>query len=479
MFRFFSPVIFLFFILSFRSMAQSDVRIKKDDFQLEKAGFKQAWSHVVTGDDFYIRKGVYYNNAYNHYIQALVYNSKNPELNYKTGVTAIYTDRKEEAAGFFLKALELKSDVADDILFFTGRALQYSGRYSEAVDNLTGYLKTRVKKTENNVILAKRFIEECNSALIITKDTLKIDIANIGANINSEGDDFSPVLTSDGSTIYFASSRKYKNTANSSAGSRPNENIYTSSQFNGSWSIAMLAGDDLNTEYNEAPLFIDSSGTRLYIYSGFENGGDIKMSVVKKGDWKAPESLPFSINSVGSETSAPFHPAGNEICFVSNEGKESRGGYDIYFITKSSDKKWSKPKNAGSAVNSIYDEQSVSYSGSGDTLWFSSKGHNSIGGFDIFYSVRRQDGTWGEARNAGYPLNTQWDELFHISAASSMNVFYFASNRTGGFGGLDIYIGKMLPGPDLSDPSAGAAATVYPQPEPFEEKGNPENDDRK
>ena len=169
------------------------------------------------------------------------------------------------------------------------------------------------------------------------------------------------------------------------------------------------------------------------------------MSVSKKGEWKTPESLPFSINSIGSETSVAFRPAGNEVYFVTNEGKDNRGGYDICFITKISDKKWSKSQNSGSGINTAYDEQSVSFSNTGDTIWFSSKGHNSVGGFDIFYSVRNHDGTWGKAINGGYPLNTQWDELFHSASSSSGNMFYFASNRSGGFGGLDIYSGRILP----------------------------------
>lgn len=444
MFRIFCTSIILSFIMSCNLVAQSDVRIRKDDFQREKAGFKQAWDHIVMGDAYYDKQGKYFNDAYDHYIQALVYNSKNPELNYKTGISAIYTDHKEEAAGFFLKALGEKSDVADDILFYTGRSLQYAGRYNEAVEKLTGYLKSKVKKTESNIILARKFIEECNSAILITKDTFQIEITNAGANINSESDDFAPVLTYDGSTIYFASKRKIKNSTNSSIDTRLDDNIYFSRIINGKWGVASIAGDGLLSEYNEAPVSIDSSETRLYIYSGFENGGDLRMSVLKKGDWKTPENLPFNINSIGSETSLAFSPSGNEVYFVSNEGKDNIGGHDIYFITKTDDKKWSKPQNCGSVINSAYDEQALNFSASGDTLWFSSKGHTSIGGFDIFYSVRNPDGRWGQAINAGYPLNTPWDDMFHSTSSSSESIFYFSSNRSGGFGGLDIYMARII-----------------------------------
>ena len=95
-------------------------------------------------------------------------------------------------------------------------------------------------------------------------------------------------------------------------------------------------------------------------------------------------------------------------------------------------------------VNSTNDEEGVRFSSDGDTLWFSSKGHSSIGGYDIFYSVRGTKG-WGPAVNYGYPVNTAWDELFYFPSPVNDSLFYFASNRSGGFGGTDIYEGRILP----------------------------------
>lgn len=423
---------------------QADLKIKKKEFKSARAGFSQAWDHVLAGDIAYVKKGQYYNNAFDHYIQAMAYNNSNAELNYKTGIAAIYTDRKEEAAGFFLKALELKSNISDDILLYTGRALQYTGNYKEASEKLNGYLKSKTGKPDNNVLLAKRFIEECTAAIEITKDTIDIEIKNPGANINSSDDDFSPVFTRSGTTLYFASQRSSAKSSGNSIPVRSDENIYFSRLVSGKWSIASPAGEDLNTSYNESPVYIDSSETRLYLYSGYENGGDIKVSENRKGDWRRPENPPFTINTSSSETSVAFAPSGNEIYYVTNDEKENKGGYDIYFIKKLTDKKWSKPQNAGASVNTEYDEQAVSFSFSGDTMWFSSKGHNTMGGYDLFYSVRNQDGTWKQAVNAGYPINTPWDELFHSYFGSSSESFCFASSRSGGFGGFDIYFARLL-----------------------------------
>ncbi len=216
----------------------------------------------------------------------------------------------------------------------------------------------------------------------------------------------------------------------------------------------------MSTKYCESPLYVNSANNKLYVYTGYSNNGDIKVSVNKKGIWKTPAPVPYHINTKGSETSFTFSPSGNEIYFVSDKGKENIGGKDIYFIKKISDRKWSKPQNAGKIINTIYDEESVRFSKTGDTLYFSSKGHNSIGGFDIFYSIRNKSGEWDTVRNYGYPVNTPWDELFFYPSPVDDSLFYFVSNRSGGFGGTDIYQGKILPRPVVVTPPPPKRDTV-------------------
>jgi outer membrane protein OmpA-like peptidoglycan-associated protein/tetratricopeptide (TPR) repeat protein len=440
-----SSFIVLFLLSSSVLEGQTDVSIRRKDFKSSKSGFEEAWKHVLYGNTFFEEKGIWYNDAYNEYLQALVYNSSNPELIYKTGVSALFSDKKEEAAGFLLKAFELNKDVAEDVLLLTGRALQYSCRYSEAIEKYTAYLGSSVKKSQKSTLMARKYIDECNSALILTKDTIRISIDNAGPNINSGSDDYSEIFSADGKTIYFASRRELPKSGNRHSDTKFDENIFTSRLNNVSWLPAVLAGKDLTTKYCEAPLYIDSTNFLLYIYTGYENNGDIKVSENKNGVWKKPGQTPFKINTRGSETSFTISPSGKEIYYVSDNSKGSIGGKDIYFIKKISDRKWSKPRNAGSVINTIYDEESVRFSKTGDTLWFSSKGHNSIGGFDIFYSVKNKSGEWDIVKNAGNPLNTPWDDLYYYPSPVNDSAFYFVSNRSGGMGGLDIYEGRILP----------------------------------
>jgi len=321
----------------------------------------------------------------------------------------------------------------------------YTGKYSEAMAKITAYLSSNSKKSKKNTLLAREYLNECNSALLVLKDTLRISIANAGQSINSPADDYAEVLSSDGNTLYYASRRELPNSGKRHPDTKFDESIFISRMNAGNWSNATIAAKTLATKYCETPLFINSSNTLLYVYEGSANSGDIKVSEYKKGTWKSPQKIPFRINTGATETSFTISPLGGEICYVSNHGKNSLGGRDIYIIQRTNSGKWSKPKNPGNAVNTIYDEEGVAFSRGGDTLWFSSKGHNSIGGFDIFYSARTKTGDWAPAVNYGYPVNTSWDDLFYQQSPVDDSSFYFVSNRSGGFGGSDIYQGKILP----------------------------------
>jgi outer membrane protein OmpA-like peptidoglycan-associated protein len=339
-------------------------------------------------------------------------------------------------------------------MFLTGQALQYAGKYPEAIEKLNLYLNATGKKTEKNIATAKKCIDECNSAIVITKDTLRIKIITVGSGINSNADDYSEVLSADGKTMFFASRRELSKSSTYYKDTKYDENIFFSTINSGEWGIASTAGKALTTSLCEAPLYLNDSGEELYVYAGYQNGGDIKVSMKKNGKWKTPSSVPFKINSSRSETSMTFSPDGKEVWFVSDKGKRGLGGKDIYMVKKMGERKWSKPVNAGPAINTPYDEESVRFSDQGNTLWFSSTGHNTIGGFDIFYSRKDSNGIWSQAVNYGYPVNTPWDELFYFPERGNDSSFYFVSNNSESIGGLDIFQGRIMPPEKIIVPPA-------------------------
>jgi outer membrane protein OmpA-like peptidoglycan-associated protein/tetratricopeptide (TPR) repeat protein len=443
------PCLIILLLIPFYGYSQMAVTVSRKEFKTEKQGFSLAWKHIKRGDSNFDEAAKNYPKALLEYLEANKYNPGNAELNYKIGAAYFFSDRKTEAYPFLSKAYELKNNVAKDILFLSGRSLMYNGRFNEAIDELKNYLTTPGKKSRAKVAGVKQNISECESALIILRDTLRLEIKNIGAYINSPADDYSEILTSDGSKMLFASRRAMTaKTKSNYPDKKFDENIFSSDTMNRAWSTAMLFDRKLITKYCEAPLFINASGDQLYIYAGYQGNGDIMVSNLKKSKWRKPVPVRLRLNTNSAETSFTINRKGDEIAFVSDQRKKALGGKDIYFIRKSNKRKWSKPVNAGPAINTKYDEESVRFSAGGDTLWFASKGHNTIGGYDIFCSTRNSvSGEWNPAVNAGYPINTAWDDLFYYPSPVDDSLFYFVSDRNGGLGGLDIWTGRIMPRP--------------------------------
>jgi outer membrane protein OmpA-like peptidoglycan-associated protein len=431
-------------LMSVDIVAQQDVKIGKNEFRTDKPGFDAAWKSVGRADDLYSEGVLSYPLAIPDYSQALVYNSENAELNYKMGVCKLFSPKRDEALAYLLKAYRNRPDVAVDILFLLGRAYQFSGQYIEAVGKYTEYLEADLKKNTATMESVRKYIDECNSAMIIMADTVRVSITNPGDAVNSPYDDYSPVLNRDATKLYIASRRPVgRKTSGVYADGFADENIFLSTISDGKWSFAMPLEGKLNTGYCEAPLALSPNGAQLYIYNGYKGEGDILVSTIKGGSWRSPVPLKPNINSPAAETSISVSSSGNEIFFVSERNK-GVGGKDIYSTSRTNRNKWSKPVNL-SLLNSPEDEESVSVSRGGDTLWFSSRGHSTIGGFDIFFSVRQGDETWSQPVNAGYPINTVYDDLYYTQSGISDSVFMLVSNRPGGLGGLDIYVGRILP----------------------------------
>ncbi len=436
-------------LISFSGYSQLAVTISRKEFKSGKEGFSVAWKHIKRGDSYFDEEPKNYQKALAEYQEAYKYNKDNAELNYKIGASTYFSGKEDEAEQFLSKAYGLKNNVAKDILFLSGRSLMYNYRFNEAIDEFKNWLSSPGKKPKSAIADAKKHIGECEAALIVTKDTLRLELKNIGGNINSDADDYSEILASGGKKMLFASRRGMSAKARSNyADNKFDENVFSSDLVNGTWSAAMLFDKKLITKYCEAPLYMNDAGTQLYIYTGYQGHGDIMVTELKRGKWRSPVPVKMNLNTNSSETTFTINPRGDEIAFVSERKKEGLGGKDIYFMKKLNKRKWSRPVNAGQFINTIYDEESIKFSAGGDTLWFSSKGHNSIGGYDIFYSTRSSaNGSWNQAVSAGYPLNSPWDDLFYYPSPGNDSSFFFVSNRRGGLGGLDIWTGKILPPP--------------------------------
>ena len=247
--------------------------------------------------------------------------------------------------------------------------------------------------------------------------------------------------------LIFTSTRDNKYTKKAFEDGEYDENLWVSYRNGSTWSQAVDMGAPINTKENDATIGLSADGQKLFLFYG-EKGGDIKYSE-KKGDaWSKPE-LFDAINSPNShENSACFSYDGRTVYFSStnNQRVQNYGEHDIFKCEMNEKGKWGKPVNLGPIINTDKDEVGVFMHPDGRTLYFASNGHETMGGYDIFYTVMQDDSSWSEPKNIGYPINTPGDEQFLVVDASGMHAYY-SSQRAGGFGGLDVYMITFL-GPE-------------------------------
>lgn len=319
--------------------------------------------------------------------------------------------------------------------FYLGRAYRVNDSIDQALSTLEK-LKRRVSNKRFLEIIDKE-IDLCNLTNEMKSHPVEIQVQNLGAIVNSEFSDHSPVLTADESMLLFTSRRPYKG-HEIEADDQYDENIYMSRKLEtGTWSSPEPLNDKINTTEHEATVSLSYDGSELYIYREDDNG-TLLLSKFNGDDWTEPIPLNENINTKYRETGACLSTDGQKLYFASDR-PGGLGGYDIYVSQRQPDGSWGVATNLGDAVNTAEDEEGPFILPDNSKLYFSSKGHRGLGGYDIFYSDATEFGTWSRAVNAGFPINTAEDDVFLFITPTSARS-YFASERKDGIGRSDIYV---------------------------------------
>jgi outer membrane protein OmpA-like peptidoglycan-associated protein/tetratricopeptide (TPR) repeat protein len=422
--------------------SQQQVRIKKSEFKTEQEeGFEEAWKNIKMGDKLYKAGKGTYRDAREHYLFAAKYNPENAELNYKIGACYVFADDKYESIKYLTRAFLADENVASDIRFLAGQAYHLMLEFDEAINQYGKYkesLEPKQLAAQRKTI--DKLIEECENGKQLVTDPKRVIINNMGEQINSEGDDYNPIFAPNDTAIFFTSRRQHHEKAKRSPiDNKHYEDIYVASADGDEWMAARNMGKPVNSlNHNTAAVGLSPHGNQLYIYRGYKGGGGIYRSTLKEGKWGAPKNVHSKLRSKFRETTMSLSPDGKTFYFVSDNQKLTTGGKDIFFSEQDAAGKWKDPENIGSEINTPYNEEAVFISPDGNTLYFSSKGHNTMGGFDVFRSVRNDLGDWSPAENLGYPINSPDDDVFYKVTPDARFAFYSA-NRMGGYGGKDIY----------------------------------------
>ncbi len=346
----------------------------------------------------------------------------------------------------------------EDIYYLIGRVYHEASMFDSALYYYNTYLsiikKVVALKIKNVPSLLQykkvlRDIDKVRYAMRMMDDTAEVKIFN-PSGINTVFHEYSPVFDNKNQIIYFASRRPGNKGGPRTITGTPDslggfwfEDIYYSRFNQQSFTKATNIDSPINTERNEAPNGISPSGDTLYIYrdDGIK-AGDTYFSVKTPEGWSEPTKLKAPLNSPYWEGQMAFTPSGDTV-FFSSDREGSLGGKDIWMSVRDKKGKWSAPINLGFPINSPYDEISPAISRSGKILYFSSnRPGNNFGDYDIYFSERTETG-WTKPIPLPFPINTPAGETFYIPIDSTRSVF--ASNRQGGTGGYDIFLLEYLP----------------------------------
>jgi tetratricopeptide (TPR) repeat protein len=382
-----------------------------------------------------------YEDALVDYLQLLNEDSRNEAYNYNIGVCYLNNNVNKGKAVPYLEIVVRKEKHDPNTDYLLGRAYQYANRFDDAITIFEKF-KQDAKGTVFNLVDADLQIQHCINAKELMKFPVDVVFQNLGKNINSEYNDYYPFVTSNESFIVYNTKRPEKNAEKLENGNYKNS-IYISKVINGEYIKGSAIGAAINAS-NEGMEVIGLSENGdiilLYLPQGSGKGNIYISTLDAQGIYSKPEKLDAKINSAGDEIAASICKEGNTIFFASNR-KGGFGGTDIYVCKKNpkGDGTWSNPQNAGPSVNTPYDEDFPNISPDGKVLFFSSKGHTSMGGYDIFKSnYEATTNVFSTVKNLGYPINTTDDDMnFRISNNGKFG--YIASAKSGGHGDFDIY----------------------------------------
>lgn len=360
---------------------------------------------------------------------------------YKTGISLLYkSDEKEKAIEMLNQVAQADPTIAD-IDFYIGRAYHLNYKFDEAIAAFTKYLAT--SPPINQRLLTQRYIDNSKNGKAFIELKVKCEIKNVGDPINTENQEYVPVISSDESVLIYT----YRGPSSTGGlmddnfNPDPNgdyyEDVFISNRLGDKWLTPESIGNNINTVNHDASIALSADGQKLFIFHSTEkDGGDIYMSTLKGEVWGIPEPLGPNINTKYWEGSVSIS-ANEQTLYFASERPGGLGGRDIYVSKKMPDGSWGKAENMGPSINTAYNDDSPFIHPDGITLFFSSEGHSSIGGYDVMYSTLRA-GKWGEPTNLGAPINTTEDERFYVLTADGEHG-YFSSDRKGGKGQQDIY----------------------------------------
>ena len=361
------------------------------------------------------------------------------------------TKNYPEAIKHFEEALAINPNhtVTGSTYFYLANVQQLSGDYEGAIKNLNYYVQNR-NANPDLVNQAYAMRENCEFASEAMKHPYPFEPINMGPGINTKDPEYYPTITVDGKMVLFT---RRIDDQRVPVYKKQEDFYYSKLSERNIWGTAEPMPSNINTVLNEGAPTISADGRSLIFVACSDQSGNDDYGQGRTGygscdlfytrklgaRWTNPVNLPGSVNSFSWESQPSLSSDGKTLYFIRRVNRRGEAPNTDIFLTRLQDNgKWGKPERLPFTINTPQSEESVLIHPDGRTLYFASRGHKGMGGSDLFVSRMDDEGNWGKPMNLGYPINTKSDEN-SLMVSPDGEVGFFASDREGGYGDLDIY----------------------------------------
>jgi len=422
---------FLLLFLLLLSFYFSNAQLSRNVLSLDTVGMsfddKYNYAEYYISEERYSEAIIIYNDLLNE-------NPNDNDIHFRLGFCYLYTNERylaiphlEKVVNDYKSSTQKNKKVPADAYYFLGESyyLNYDFISAETTFN---ELLALTKNAEDKEKLQKQ-IKFCKEAEEIFENPVDIIVTKLGV-INSASPDHSPVINADESTLIFTSRREGSTGGLVDIDGYQFEDIYVYDKTKGLNTKPEKLDTTINSLEHEASCGLSIDGQELFIYKSAKNDdGDIYYSKLEGSKWSTPIKIQGDVNSTARESHATVSSDGKKLFFTSNRAG-GLGGMDIYVAEKQADGTWANVKNLGASINTSLSEEGPYIHPDNKTLYFSSQGHKTMGGYDIFVSTINDNGVWGEPVNMGFPLNTVDNDVFFVPTIDG-NRGYYSSQQDG------------------------------------------------
>ena len=375
-------------------------------------------------DADYLFQTEFYEEAFNRYKNLLTLDPGNSNILFHCGACCLNIPGSEQLAITYLKESVVgvtqsykdrshKESGAPVITYYMlGQAYHLNNEFDKAIENYKLFQDASMDEDPLQLEYVKLQIEACGRAAKVVVDRPSFEFQSVLDHFDEDLPSCNnPVISGDGNILIFLVDYP------------SDKKIMMTTRSGKLWSRPRVINSEIGMVGDTYPVSLSYDGKDLYFVHQFYSHSDIFISKFEGGRWSEGEALGQNINGRTSENHASISKDGKTLYFTS-DARGGLGSFDIFVSLLDDSGEWGPPSNLGPIINTPYEELTPFISSNDSILFFSSQGHASIGGVDVFYTELNSDGSWSEPINMGFPVNTTGDNLFFNPGWDELEGYY-------------------------------------------------------